>query len=185
MTEDFLSLGDSVTVTDPCYVPNSLGHMAHTIYINPGEYFAYVEEDDSGVVGKLGINRGPNFHKNNRRWIGTAGVDSGQMMIISTDAIEYWVDSEYDDDSAPELSYAGACRLTLSDEKGGILENLAVVSSSGYGDGGYPVWAYEGPSGQIERIEVEFVGEEDEDESWSDDWDDMERSLEEGESDEW
>lgn len=184
--EDLLRLGSSVTVTDPCYIPNSLGHMAHTIYINPGEYLAYVEEDDSsGRIVKLGITRGLNFHNMNKRWIGIAGVDSGQMMIIDSDAIDNWEDTEYDDPDAPELSYASACRLTLSEKQGGILDELAVVSSSGYGDGSYDVWAYEGLSGQIERVEVEFISEEDEDDSWEDDWDDMVNSLEEGEADEW
>lgn len=64
----------------------------------------------------------------------------------------------------PTYSYSGACSVTCDgEEKAGELANgLAVVSSTGYGDGCYPVYATENEDGYIVKIEILF-DEEDED----------------------
>tara|TARA_R110002020_G_scaffold64790_2_gene171608 strand:+ start:325 stop:765 length:441 start_codon:yes stop_codon:yes gene_type:complete len=64
----------------------------------------------------------------------------------------------------PTYSYSGACSVTCnSKESAGELANgLAVVSSTGYGDGCYPVYATENEDGYIVKIEILF-DEEDED----------------------
>lgn len=191
-----LNLGSSVTVTDPCYIPSSLGHMAIEIPITPGEYDSYIEMSDEGSwgtrVSKLGITRN-GFYQTNSRVVGYAGVDSGQMMIIDTDAISDW-DSNDDDEwpfgigaepETPEikndLSYYAACEKTLGPEQSGILDELAVVSSSGYGDGSYPVWVYEDSLGNVERVEIRFIEDFEDEDNWEDDWDEEEEELD----DEW
>lgn len=171
-----LKLGSSVTVLDPCYIPNS-DHMWHEIGITPGEWFPYWQLSDEGAwgerVSKLGIYL-CDSKKNYRfggmfNFVGYAGVDSGQMMIIDTDAISNWEDTEYDDTSKGELSYGVACQITLSDLKGGTLEDLAVVSSSGLGDGLYPIKTFEDELGRVIRIEVDFELENEEDDL-EDEW---------------
>lgn len=179
-----LNLGSSVTVLDPCYIPGSM-HMEMKIEIPYGyTWEPYVEMTDEGFwgnrVAKLGITRN-GFRNITSHNVGYAGVDSGQMMIIDTDAIRKWEDTEYDDESAPELSYAGACRITLSEEQAGVIEDLAVVSSSGLGDGSYPVFVYEDALGQVERIEVDFLLKDDEDDFWEDFYEEEEEIID----DEW
>lgn len=183
-----LNLGTSVIVADPCYLSNS-EHMFIEIPVTPGYWEPYISMSDEGSWGDrvsvLGITRSGFNHSAAPKFIGYAGVDSGQMMIIDADAISKWDTNENPDRSwvggsfdydNPEwkgtLSYFGAAAATLGEEQSGVLEEEAVVSSSGYGDGSYPVYAYEDLFGQVERIEVRFI--EDEDEGWSDDWDEEE-----------
>jgi hypothetical protein len=196
MTEDkTLYLGSSVTILDPCYIPNSM-HMETVINITPGVWEPYVEMKDEGSwgtrVATLGITR-KGFRTGFGRVVNYAGVDSGQMMIIDTDAISNWEgrdDEKWpfgtgaepenrDGEFAGELSYFGACQATLSEDQHGILEDLAVVSSSGFGDGSYPIYVFEDTNGQVERIEVRFIEEEDD---WDDDWEDEDEDYVE---DEW
>ena len=93
-----------------------------------------------------------------RKMIGKCGVDSGQIMI--TDPC-YVIDGEF-----TEKHYQQVCEITLADGHAGSLpydlghEGKAVVSSSGIGDGLYPVYAtYEEVDGWGERImklEIDF-----------------------------
>ena len=93
-----------------------------------------------------------------RKMIGKCGVDSGQIMI--TDPC-YVIDGEF-----TEKHYQQVCEITLADGHAGSLpydlghEGKAVVSSSGIGDGVYPVYAtYEDVDGWGERImklEIDF-----------------------------
>jgi len=95
--------------------------MEIEIQIHPGVYEPYIEMSDEGSwgsrVSKLGITRN-GFLQSNARIVGYAGVDSGQMMIIDTDAIPNWEDSDGDFEEGiknkrGELSYFGACNATL------------------------------------------------------------------------
>lgn len=61
---------------------------------------------------------------------------------------------EYDD---IENFYGLACSLTLSKQKGGIMNNSGVVSSSGYGDGEYEVYVGENDIGEIVSISIIFI----------------------------
>lgn len=66
--------------------------------------------------------------------IGHCGVDSGQIMIVDPC---YVIDNKFS-----EGEYDECCEVTCGDDRaGGILRGLAVVSSSGIGDGNYPVYA--------------------------------------------
>ena len=80
--------------------------------------------------------------------LGKFGVDSGQVLIIDP----CYVDSEWKQNSKKgtgldDGTYGDCCRLTLSKKQGGVLKykmghkGLGVVSSTGYGDGEYPVYA--------------------------------------------
>lgn len=186
-----LNLGSSVVVTDPCYIRRGQSTELE-ITINPGLWEPYISVSDEGAWGSrvsiLGITRG-GFSNQNGKVVGYAGVDSGQMMIIDSDAVKDWEDNDdeawpYGTGAEPEttdrwestLSYFGACKATLGEEQSGVLDELAVVSATGYGDGSYPVYVFE-KNGQVERIEVRFM--EDEEEEWEDDWYEEEEEVEE------
>tara|TARA_R100001086_G_scaffold227509_2_gene146655 strand:+ start:496 stop:957 length:462 start_codon:yes stop_codon:yes gene_type:complete len=62
----------------------------------------------------------------------------------------------------PSYSYSGACSITMDSENqaGELANGLAIVSSTGYGDGSYPVYA-EYSEGRVKSLTVEFFkGEE-------------------------
>ena len=95
------------------------------------------------------------------------GVDSGQAGLFDA--------SHYRDDSVipnpkPMLTeepaavwYKRCCDITLSPPCAGVLP-YGVVSSSGYGDGGYDCFVCRNECGQIIRAEIVFIPKEDGDE---------------------
>ena len=99
--------------------------------------------------------------------VGHVGVDAGLIYIgdpcyeIGSDASEKFAGT-----------WSDFCTLLVSSEDSGILklpykrghEGKAVVVSSGYGDGNYPVYV-ERKDGRIARVSVDFMPEEDKDDS--------------------
>jgi hypothetical protein len=101
--------------------------------------------------------------------IGGVGVDSGQIMVGDPCYLSDWKDNDFSDQAvanrAQTYDYAGACAQTLSPRRAGMLDQgRAVVSSTGYGDGFYPVYATYNEDGIIVKLEVVFVSDEDEEE---------------------
>ena len=119
----------------------------------------------------------------NLKLIGNIFVDSGQALIGDPCYLDEW--KNWDSDSgipfdehknrSGEYGYLGAANATLS-KKGygtlgtGVIESTgitgtkagsAVVFSTGYGDGLYPVYAEINEDGLIARIVIEFITEED------------------------
>ena len=95
--------------------------------------------------------------------LGEIGVDSGQVMVCDPCYLDEWKANEFmggDKDTARthEFSYDGACRETCNAPEGGgqLGDALAVVASSGYGDGTYPVYAEYNREGRLIRLTVEF-----------------------------
>tara|TARA_R110000744_G_scaffold43055_3_gene96790 strand:+ start:1090 stop:1407 length:318 start_codon:yes stop_codon:yes gene_type:complete len=103
----------------------------------------------------------------NKKLIGRFGVDSGQVMLVDPCYVKDFESNEFNfleknkKNPNNSFSYNGACNQTcFTDAMGGILKNkigaeMAVVASTGYGDGGYDVYAtYE--DGRVKKLEVEF-----------------------------
>ncbi len=61
-----------------------------------------------------------------------------------------------------EYGYLGACGVTLKDNYGELGNSSAVVFSTGYGDGLYPVYAEINEDGRVAKIVVDFIGDDDE-----------------------
>lgn len=101
-------------------------------------------------------------------YIGSICVDSGQMMLCDPCYIENsWNDQEFDfrniQQYAGQFNYGGACAATLSEKGAGVIGDFdtAVVCSTGYGDGKYPVYVtYEG--GRIASMRIDFMSYHDE-----------------------
>lgn len=97
--------------------------------------------------------------------IGHFAVDSGQAMVgdpCYLDEWEPWNDDAEKFDEYPKhkgrYSYLGACEATLT-RNYGELGNSAVVFSTGYGDGLYPVYAEIDENNRVARIVIDFVGD--------------------------
>jgi hypothetical protein len=108
----------------------------------------------------------------NGKWlVGRVGVDAGMVMVGDPCYLDKFTDHDFDDAKVEaqkakgkyEYSYSGACAATLGENSAGELGRAdAVAVSSGYGDGVYPVYAHYNHEGRIERLEVVFVPDEEE-----------------------
>jgi len=92
--------------------------------------------------------------------LGHFSVDSGQVMIGDPTYLDDFKNDDYKEDGLQnEYSYSGACATTTTKQNGGeLLANgvsLAVVSSTGMGDGIYPVHAIK-ENGRIKEITIKF-----------------------------
>ena len=106
------------------------------------------------------------------------GVDSGQFGFFDKDFYrndeaakdlkKYEFSPDYDREEGDSW-YRACCDLTLAKESWGVLPN-GVVSSSGFGDGSYPVFGEKDENGEWIAFEVIFIGDE-EDEDYDDEED--------------
>jgi hypothetical protein len=85
-------------------------------------------------------------------------VDSGQIMLIDPCYIKQDFESESTDSAG--LNYAGACAVTLSDNRCGVFGDLAFATSTHSGDGTYPVFVKRDRKGKILAVKIEFADEE-------------------------
>ena len=102
--------------------------------------------------------------------IGSFGVDSGQVLITDPCYLDSWKGFEFDEEAVKkmqesgefEYSYSGACARTLLDlpdkrsGAGEIYRGFGVVSSTGYGDGEYPVYAKFNNEGRVMQLKIDF-----------------------------
>jgi len=103
--------------------------------------------------------------------IGHIAVDSGQAMVgdpCYLDKWEPWV-SEFDKfeehvNKKGEYGYLGACNATLTEGFGQLGSADAVVFTTGYGDGLYPVYAQLNAEGNVAMVVIDFLGELNDDE---------------------
>lgn len=99
--------------------------------------------------------------------IGHFAVDSGQAMVgdpCYLDEWEPWNDKVDNFDKhvekAGEYGYLGASGVTLDKGYGELGHSTAVVFSTGYGDGLYPVYAELNEDGRVAKIVIEFIGDD-------------------------
>ena len=162
-----IKLGEKVVITDPCYT-NGLGVYTN---VRKGNYKCFAVQENSSFwgkrIGKLiayleGFESVRYDYDNmfNDNLIGLAGVDSGQCGIFddkyySPLHINYYVD----EDEKSERWYKRCCKITLNGDECGTIGKRGVVSSSGYGDGCYDVYAIE-DKGEVVAIMIDFIPNE-------------------------
>ena len=156
-----IELSGKVVVSDPCYA-RSVWCMSTGIDVKPGEYATYIFKKDEKkfgirVAGIMAVHT-DYIDSIKETWepYDSVGVDSGQCGIF--DDTVYPSDEksggEYDDENS---FYGECCKLTLSDDQGGILESRnGVVSSSGYGDGSYELLCQYDEGGRV-ALMVDFA----------------------------
>lgn len=176
-----INLGPEVYVTDPCY---SVPTWCQTKLTNvlPGEWIVSMIYDEKG-----GSNRNAELylvHKDYQGknllydwdWLGDFGVDSGQAGVF--DAASYRNDAYAAGITTPKVDfslpgdalegdawYTKMCKFTLANDGWGTYA-AGAVSSSGYGDGMYPVygaevdrkwWQIWKPKRQIVALQLTFI----------------------------
>lgn len=178
----------TIRLSDPCYTKDTW--CAGTVKAKNGTWIGEVDHSDEGSWGKR-VSRIRAYLKGTDLSVVQisdnfdamkldidVGVDSGQAGIF--DDAQYpdgERTGEYGDSST---FYGRVCELTIGETpdgthdpdhpQAGIIDDFGVVSSSGYGDGGYNAYAlFDGD--EAIAIEIVFIGDEefeDEDEEWED-----------------
>ena len=145
----------------------------------PGIWEAAVRIQDEGEWGERNAtliarhtDKGPEFEAFRKALTGKdeawqacpfeVGVDSGQAGIF--DEAHYQDDSIFDGLPEPkhdfgDIWYNHCCDITLSRLGAGVLR-FGVVSSSGYGDGGYIAFHHVDQDGQTDSVFIVFIDED-------------------------
>jgi hypothetical protein len=96
---------------------------------------------------------------------GHFAVDSGQAMVGDPCYLDDWDTNKNDawelEGKIGQYSYQGASATTLANNFG-ELGNSAVVFSTGYGDGLYPVYVQLNDDGRVSKVVIDFEGDVDE-----------------------
>ena len=180
-----IKLGTEVMVSDPCYtIPTWCQIIVNNVL--PGYYEPFVKKHDAGDWGNR-VSMLMCIHEDYvgkedelaLAWVehaGTVGVDSGQAGIFSMES--YRNDSIVDriglgdgdvsffgnfnrDDEEGEKWYVSMCSRTLGVLHHGSYDE-GVVSSSGFGDGSYPLFVLTNEEDVVVGFCVDFGVEEEE-----------------------
>jgi hypothetical protein len=160
-------------VSDPCYTPDT---WCQTKLDNvlPGKYNVEVEKSDEGEWGTR-VSSITIIHEDYTDgqvdWDdhSSLGVDSGQCGIfcmtsyrndelsegITTPDVEFSL-GDYRKDEGGDRWYEKMCKFTLDKQQWGLYDT-GVVSSSGYGDGQYPMEVME-DDGKVVGIKITYLG---------------------------
>lgn len=162
-TIDTITLSDKVVVIDPCYDMGDLECGAELQNVLPGtwvcgvDYHEYWEGKPGRVESLYGYNVDEpdiDFSLDKLEWVGSCGVDSGQLGIFDD---VYFAHSVEIDPKRNSAWYREVCETTLTELRAGAKDERCYVSSSGDGDGGYAVYAARNDAGQIIGIRIPFL----------------------------
>lgn len=177
-----ITLSDKVRVSDPCY-DNDVWCKTMLTGVLPGKFKVEVDKSDEGGwgnrVASLTVVHEDFGHLNDWEYHSEIGVDSGQAGVFCestyrNDGIVENINTPKSDfhivfDGEGEKWYEAMCKFTLSGEGWGSYDT-GVVTSSGYGDGGYPLNIIREENGYIVGMKITYLFPEDEeeDEEWED-----------------
>jgi hypothetical protein len=161
--------GITAIVTDPCYYRNS-EHMIHEVkkVQQGGEWMMEVHRDVMGAFGErvveLTVVHSSYSLEDQDEHCGNAGVDSGQMSICGDMDVERFANpynygpNGFDPEAnRGAFNYQGACDITINRaDQAGVLCDVMAVSSTGCGDGVYPIFVWRNASGIATKIAVDF-----------------------------
>ena len=95
--------------------------------------------------------------------IGYFSVDSGQAMVGDPCYLDDWDTNKGDEwkleGKVGQYSYQGASATTLANNFGELGISTAVVFSTGYGDGLYPVYVQMNEDGRVSKVVIDFEGD--------------------------
>jgi hypothetical protein len=94
---------------------------------------------------------------------GTFSVDSGQAMVGDPCYLDEWKTNVGEDwnleGKVGDYSYQGASATTIEGNYGELGIGTAVVFSTGYGDGRYPVYVKLNNDGRVSKVVIDFEGD--------------------------
>lgn len=143
-----------VDITDPCYNRDVWCRM-NQVKIKAGSYECYACEDTSErriAVCGIRIKNYPEYFSSDMEKIGNIGVDAGLAGFFPNKP-------DYDKDGA----WGKLCANEFSKSWPTVcLYEDGFCTSSGWGDGGYNVYAAKDQAGEIFALEIRFLEDEDE-----------------------
>ena len=179
-----IKLGTTVRVSDPCYT-DDVWCKTQLSNVKAGNYNVYVEHSDEGEwgnrVSKLEVVHEDFLHlrHDNFKWEehSEIGVDSGQAGIfcessyrndeVAKDIVTpkgEWLGLPMMDKQEGDVFYDKMCTFTINGKGRWGSYDSGVVTSSGFGDGGYPLDIIKNKEGEIVAMRITYIGfEEDED----------------------
>jgi len=173
-----INLSENVMVSDPCYTPDTWCQTKLTNVL-PGIYNVQVEKSDEGdwgvrVSGITILHESITDDGVSLEWEdhSECGVDSGQcgifcMTSYRNDEIAEGITTPDSDfvlsynDSEGDKWYDKMCKFTLDKQQWGLYDT-GVVSSSGIGDGLYPLEVMMDKE-KIVGMRITYLGNSDED----------------------
>ena len=94
---------------------------------------------------------------------GHFAVDSGQAMVGDPCYLDQWKTDEGVEwnleGKEGQYTYQGASATTISNHFGELGLGSAVVFSTGYGDGYYPVYVQMNDDGRVSKVVIDFEGD--------------------------
>lgn len=165
----FKVAGGKLIVTDPCYKADTWcnGIIKN---VKNGVWNGYINVQDFGAGGLGGRRVTALWAECEGAGMGgpftlqdiDVGVDSGQAGIFS---MKSYPPNGGSHDGGDEEFYDKCCNLTLSPSAAGVID-FGVVSSSGFGDGGYACYVSKGVAGaykgKVVAVKIVFIDEENE-----------------------
>lgn len=163
-----IEIKNGLIVADPCYGKDDIvgdmdnGVMLKNDEVNPGIYDCYVGWVNKGSYGNRIafmeiVEDGARFSLDGGH-IGYAGVDSGTMMMGDS---KEW-EKHHSDDSVDDDWYNTNVVERAFEDSYLFDEGFSFLSSSGWGDGCYPVYGKKDVTDKFNRVIVEFISPLDE-----------------------
>ena len=157
----FYVTGNKIHVSDPCCDYDSVC-AAKIVNALLGKYLAKITLYDMATWGIRVANLSI-CHANHKNVIPNIctdcviGVDSGQAGFFD--------DAYYQQNQGGEFGdlntfFGLACSLTLSKNRGGIMQDHGVVSATGFGDGSYPLYIGKNADGKIVAASISFIDDD-------------------------
>jgi len=173
-----ITLSENVMVSDPCYTPDTWCQTKLNNVL-PGKYNVEVDKHDEGTGWGVRVSSITVIHEDytdNDDWEqhSECGVDSGQCGIfcmtgyrndelsksITTPTLDNPFVLPYNDKGG-DMWYEKMCHFTLCEPQWGLYDT-GVVSSSGIGDGMYPLDVMM-DGDKIVGMRITYLGNSDED----------------------
>ncbi len=178
---EFNVVSGKLVISDPCYRRGTwcMGELQN---VKNGKWAARVElTDDEGRVAELVAYHSEDGSLGYLSSLEPAdfsvGVDSGQAGIFDgnhfrndNDTVGYKLINPDQQICEEDPWYSMCCDMTLHSECRAGTIPFGVVSSSGYGDGGYECKFGRDAAGQINYISIVFIEEEEEEDDDVDYW---------------
>lgn len=96
-------------------------------------------------------------------YVGSIGIDSGQAMVGDPCYLHEWETNQDDEwnleGKIGQYSYQGASATTIKYGMGELGGGRAVVFSTGYGDGSYPVYVSFDENNRVAKVVIDFEGD--------------------------
>lgn len=160
-----------MNVTDPCYNTGTWCGAYDLDALN-GKWHGYVnkctvlkgrEQEHERICELIALHESELNHGN---WVldeYEIGVDSGQAGVFDSEIYPKKNDGEFQDPTGLSYDdmkgfYAKSAFLTLREEQCGILDGRGIVSSAGWGDGGYNLFTKR-KNGKLSGVKIVFIDE--------------------------